>query len=244
MRSRTTSSPTTRALRIAVAVAAPLALISCGDDDDDTSDSAAANTTGVAETSSSGSTTVATSAAVQTSAPGRTTAPDTSVATSVATTGEGAGAGVTYASPQGDYSAVFPSEPTEQTRPTPLPDGSQMDLEIAGVETDDRFYGTVRGEYPKGTTLDVPGALQGAQEQAIANVKGTLIDSRDIELQGRPGREFSASFTSNGEAGTLLQRIYLDGTVMYQNIVTGAGELTFEDPAIAAFFESFRLARN
>jgi hypothetical protein len=238
MSGRTTTFPTARALRLAVALAVPIALISCGDDDDDTSNSAAANATGVAETSSSGSTAVATSAAAQTSAPGRTAAPNTAVAT----TGEAAG--VTYTSPQGDYSAAFPSEPTEQTRPTPLPDGSQMDLEIAGVETDDRFYGTVRGEYPKGTTLDVSGALKGAQDQAIANVKGTLIDSRDVELQGRPGREFSASITSNGEAGTLLQRIYLDGTVMYQNIVTGASQLTFEEPAAAAFFESFRFARN
>ena len=31
---------------------------------------------------------------------------------------------------------------------------------------------------------------------------------------------------------------------MYQNVLTGAGELTFEDPAAAAFFESFRFARN
>ena len=104
-------------------------------------------------------------------------------------------------SPQGDYSAVFPAEPTEQSQPTPLPDGSKMDLEIVAVEGDDLVVGTARGHYPTGTPLlDVPAALQGAQDQAIANVQGTLISSRDIELQGRPGREFSASLTSDGEA--------------------------------------------
>jgi hypothetical protein len=236
--------PTTpsRARRLALALAAPIVLISCGDDDDDTSDSAAvtggADTNGAAAPTSSAPTSAGTTAAVQTSAPSRTSAPATSASATTSATG------VEYVSPQGDYSAVFPSEPTEQTQPTPLPDGSQINIEIAGVEGDNVFFATARGQYPEGTTLDVAGALQGAQDQAIANVQGTLIDSREIELQGRPGREFSASLTSNGEAGTLLQRIYLDGTVIYQNIVTGAGELTFQDPAAAAFFESFQFAQE
>jgi hypothetical protein len=236
----------TRALRLAIALAAPAALIGCGDDDD-TSDSSAAtvgapDTTQAAAASASGppSTPVQTSAPVPTSAPAQTSAPAASDA--VATTA--AGAGVTYTSPQGDYSAVFPVEPTEQTQPTQLPDGSVMRIVIVGVERDDLFIATARGRYPKGTVLDLPGALEGAQQQAIANVQGQLITSRDIELQGRPGREFSASLTSNGEAGTLLQRVYFDGSVIYQNIVTGAGELTFQDPAAAAFFESFRFTQD
>ena len=135
---------------------------------------------------------------------------------------------------------MFPSRPSEHTQPQQLPDGSVMDLEIAAVETEKMFISTARGQYPRGTVLDVPAALQGAQDQAIANVRGTLIASRDLELQGRPGREFAASLTANGQPGTLLQRVYFDGPVLYQNIVTGAGELTFEDPAVATFFDSFR----
>jgi hypothetical protein len=234
---------TSRALRLGIALASPAALISCGDDDA-TSDSAAvtvgANTTQAAVTSPPASTSVETSAPAQTSASSQTSAPPASA--SVATTDTGAG--VTYMSPQGDYSAVFPAKPTEQTQPVRLPNGPVMDVEIVGVESADLFVATARGQYPKGTTLRVPAALQGAQDQAIANVQGELISSRDIELQGRPGREFSASLTSNGEAGTLLQRVYLDGLVIYQVIVTGAGELTFQDPATAAFFKSFRFTGN
>ena len=139
---------------------------------------------------------------------------------------------------------MFPSRPSERTQPQELPDGSVMDLTIAAVETEEMFTATARGQYPEGTVLDVPAALQGAQDLAIANVEGTLVASRDLELQGRPGREFAASLTANGEPGTLLQRVYFDGPVLYQNIVTGAGELTFQDPAVAPFFDSFRFTEG
>jgi hypothetical protein len=89
-----------------------------------------------------------------------------------------------------------------------------MDLSIAAVETDQLFMGTARGQYPTGTVVDVPAALQGAQDQAIADVKATLVDSRDLELQGRPGREFAASLTVKGQPAMLLQRVYFDGPVL------------------------------
>ena len=122
--------------------------------------------------------------------------------------------------------------PAAARRPT-------VDLVLAGYELDDGFLATARGQYPDGYVLDVPVALQGAQDQALANVGGELISSQDITLQGRPGREFSATLTSGGESGTLLQRVYLDGLVIYQQLFTGAGETTFTDPEVAPFFESF-----
>ena len=197
---------------------------------------AAAGSTGPATTD------VATTGAATTGgAPtGGATTPSAASAPSVPPTA--GGEGVTYTSPEGDYSAVFPAQPAEQRQDQPLPDGSTVELVIVGAEGADRFMATARGQYPEGTVLDVPLALDGVQEQAIANVQGTLIDSQDVELQGRPGRQFSASFTSNGEAGTLLQRVYFDGPVIYQVLVTGAGELTFEDPEIAAFFDSFQFS--
>ena len=216
---------TQRVLPCTVLAAVVLTGAACGDDEESsptvTNASEGSGTT-VATESSASEPTVATTA----SPAERATSADA--------------AGVTYASPEGDFSVVFPSEPSEQTQPQQLPDGSTMDLVIVGVETDDRFMGTARGEYPEGTVLDVPVALEGAQTQAIANVNGTLIDSRDIETDGRPGREFSASLESGGETGSLLQRVYLDGPVVYQVIVTGAGEFGFDEPGAAAFFDSFQ----
>ena len=171
-----------------------------------------------------------------------TDAASTTAAVDATTVADGTTArdGVTYTSSQGDYTAVFPAEPSEQTQPQTLPDGSTMDLVIVGLETSDRFMGTARGEYPAGTEIDVAAALDGAQNQAIENVEGTLISGQDIELAGRPGREFSASMDVRGEAGTLLQRVYFDGPVVYQVIVTGAGDFGFDEPEAAAFFDSFQ----
>jgi hypothetical protein len=224
-----------RALRLAAVLTTAVAVFGCSDDDDDdVADSAPGSPTTVRTSGTAGTTVaVATTEAAPASAPS---------GTEPATTA--AGTGFPYTSPEGDFSVVFPSRPSERTQPQQLPDGSVMDLSIAAVETEELFLGTARGQYPEGTALDVPAALQGAQDQAIANVEGTLVDSRDLELQGRPGREFSASLTVDGQPSTLLQRVYFDGPVLYQNVVTGAGELTFQDPALAEFFDSFRFTEG
>jgi hypothetical protein len=240
-----------RALRtIAALAAAPLAFIACGGDDDDdtaatdavaTTEDASAATTEAAADTTVADTTPATEATVAETTPDsstpETTTPDTDAATETTT-----GAGVPFTSAEGDYSVVFPEEPTVQTQPQPLPDGNTVELVLAGVTVEDGFLATARGQYPDGYVLDPPVALQGAQDQALANVGGTLVSSQDITLQGRPGREFTATLTSGGESGTILQRIYLDGLVIYQQVYTGAGEATFADPELATFFQSFAFA--
>jgi hypothetical protein len=245
----TLRSPT---VRVAVSFAAAVALVACGGDDDDaatTTDDVevtdGAATTEVVETTEAAETTevettdaAATTEVVETTDAAETTAaPDT---TSEVTTDTAEGS--PYTSAEGDYTVVFPAAPTEQTQSEPLPDGETVDLVFAGYELDDGFIATARGQYPDNYVLDVPVALQGAQDQALANVSGTLLTSQDITLQGRPGREFSATITNGGQTGTLLQRVYLDGLVIYQQIFTGAGEMTFDDPDVATFFSSFAFA--
>ena len=133
----------------------------------------------------------------------------------------------------------FPAEPSEQTQAAPLPDGTTIDMVIVSAQSGSMFFGTARGEYPAGSITDVAASLQGAEDQAIKNVNGTLTDSQDITLQGRPGRQFSASVTSNGQQGTLIQRVFLDGDTIYQNIVVGGGTLSPTDDKVASFFDSF-----
>lgn len=149
---------------------------------------------------------------------------------------------VAYTSASGDYDVAFPSEPKEQTQAAPLPDGSTIDMVIVSTQSGNTFFGTARGEYPAGSITDVDASLQGAQDQAIQNVNGTLTDSQDITLQGRPGRQFTASVTSNGQQGTLIQRVFLDGDTIYQNIVVGGGTLSPTDDKISSFFDSFQFA--
>jgi len=146
---------------------------------------------------------------------------------------------VSFTSTQGDYTVMFPDTPQTQTQNAPLPDGSTLVLEIVGAEQGQQFFATARGEYPAGSITDVAQSLQGAEDQAIANVQGTLIDSQDITLQGRPGRQFSASVTRGGTTGTVIQRVYLDGDTIYENIVVGPGTITVDDEDVAAFLGSF-----
>jgi hypothetical protein len=220
---------------VLAAATVAVSLSACGGDDDD---------------GGAGSSTVAT-VGIDEDTTDSTGPVDTTAATDAVDTTEGADGseqteptdaadGVEFESAEGDYTVTFPEEPTEQTQPQTLPDGQTMDLVLVGVELDDEFVATARGVYPSDYQLDPATALQGGQDQAIANVQGTLIDSRDITLQGRPGREFSASVERGGTPGTVLQQVFLDGQTIYQVIRTGAGELTFEDPESVALFGSFQ----
>jgi hypothetical protein len=227
--------PRSYAVRLAVGLAAAVSVASCGDDDDTASTSETATETSLVAASTGPADTIAsfdTSAAVETTA---VSAEGGAVTTAAAE-------GTTFTSAEGDYSVVFPAEPSVQTQQQPLPDGSNVELVLAGYEFDDGFIATARGQYPDGYVLDPPVALQGAQDQALEQVDGTLITSTDITLQGRPGKEFSATITNGGETGTLLQRVYLDGLVIYQQVFTGAGEASFTDPEVATFFDSFAFA--
>ena len=154
-----------------------------------------------------------------------------------------AAAGVIYAPPEGDYRATFPEEPTEETQSVPLPDGESFELKIVSANLDGSFVATARGTYPDGYEADAATGLQDAQDQTIATLGASLTGSREISLDGLPGREFSASVTSNGQGGTLLERMYLDGLTVYEVLRTGAGELSFDDPESVAFFDSFALTR-
>jgi hypothetical protein len=150
-------------------------------------------------------------------------------------------AGVTYTPPEGDYRATFPVQPTEETQSVPLPDGGSFELKIVHADLEDSSLATGRGTYPDGYEVDPAAGLQGAQDQTIASLGASLTGSREISLDGLPGREFSASVTSNGQGGTLLERMYLDGLTVYEVLRTGAGELSFDDPESVAFFDSFAL---
>lgn len=229
-------------VRLAVASAAVVALVGCGSDDDSSTTDAttvvsvAATTTEVPAPAEPVETTdpVTTTDAVETTEPATTETVTTEAADTTIVV-----EGTTYTSAEGDYTVLFPGQPIEQTQSQPLPDGSLVDIVFAGYEFDDGFVAAARSQYPDGYILDPAAALQGAQDQAIANVGGTLVDSTEITLQGRPGREFSATIADGGQTGTLLQRVYLDGLVSYQQIFTGAGQATFTDADLASFFDSF-----
>lgn len=146
--------------------------------------------------------------------------------------------GFTFTPPAGDYSVVFPAEPTANEQSFPLPDGSSVPVTFYLSDSADMQVGTAAIVYPPGTVL----SLEGARDGAISNISGTLTSSEPIALQGREGVEFTGS-VQNGQV-TYLERAYADDLSLYQVIAVVAGEVAFDDPQIAAFFDSFRFTTD
>ena len=142
--------------------------------------------------------------------------------------------GFTFAPPAGDYSVVFPIEPTANEQMVPLADGSTVPFTLYVTDSADMSRGTGALTYPPGMVV----SLEGLRDGTIAGVSGTQTSSEPISLQGREGLQFTASM-QNGEV-TYLARAYADGDTVYQVIAVTAGEVAFDDPRVAAFFDSFR----
>ena len=203
-------------LRSVVVLLAVWSLAACG------SDGAARST------ASSDESTVATTSAevASTSAEAASTAP--------------AVEGFTFTPPAGDYSIVFPDEPTANEQTAPLQDGTSLPVTFYLTESAGTAFGTAAIVYPPGSVV----SLEGARDGAIANISGgTLTSSEPITLQGREGLQFSASL-QDGQS-TYLSRMYADDVSLYQVIaVVIGGEVAFEDPQVAGFFESFRFTTD
>jgi hypothetical protein len=80
--------------------------------------------------------------------------------------------------------------------------------------------------------------LDQAREGLLSDVKGTLLEGRDLVFQGAPAREFI--YRLPGKA-RLAERVLavLVGSRLY--LVTGMARAPAADPDVARFFTSFRV---
>jgi hypothetical protein len=217
--------------RAAVTALLLLAAVSCGDDDD-------AETVGADRpdaTSSPATSAPATTVPVTTAAPAATAT--TAAPAASTTSGAPSGDAFEFTSADGSYTIIYPAEPSERTQQQQLPDGSTLPVTLTILGSPDEAFISSVVEYPPEVTAD----LQGAVDGAIANSGATLIAEQDIELGGRLGRQFVADV---GGEGTLIARLYVDGNRLWQVLYTGAGEISPDDPAPAAFFDSFRFTEG
>src|SRR4029453_10627069 len=98
--------------------------------------------------------------------------------------------------------------------------------------------GTAAFVFPPGSVV----SLEGARDGSVANVSGTLTSSEPITLQGRDGLQFTADV--HGGQLTYLERGLVANGRLSQVLAVVTGEATFDDPQIAAFFESFRFTAD
>ena len=156
-----------------------------------------------------------------------------------ATSAEGASTavavdGFAFSPPAGDYSVVFPDEPTANEQIVPLADGGSVPMTMYASTTASTAFVTAAVTGQPGTVM----SLEVARDGALANANATLRSSEPITLQGRAGLQFAGDMQS-GQA-TVLARIYADDVTLYQSLVVVPGEVAFDDPKVAAFLDSFR----
>ncbi len=177
---------------MALGAAVLFTMSACGGSDGGDAD--ATTTTETAETtaaSTDAATTVPDTTVPDTAAPesvaAETSAPDTAVPASALIPADG----VAFTDPDGVYSVVFPAEPERAEQPQTLPDGSTATVVVHGAQVDNNLYVANCLLYPD--TIDLTRALGQAQDLFASNVSGEVVETADVEVQGRPGVRYSGT---------------------------------------------------
>ena len=216
-----------------------LFVVGCGDDDDATTTAEGSGAVTTLEAPP------ATGAPVETTAASTTEPPTTAATTTTTTTTIAAPttlpSPVEFTPPEGLYTVTFPGQPTALNQQAALPDGTSLPFVIYSYKTtvdgDARELGASAVPNQPGTAINLDSVVAGA----LAAFPGAqLISAEPIELQGRPGAQFSIDLTRGGAPQYYMSRIYTDGTTLYQVYYLG-GTISPTDPHVLAFFDSFRL---
>ncbi len=243
-----TSSSTAQAvsLRVALSLAVLLVAVACSDDDSEPVDGGPSSAVPAA-TEAAPSTREATepTRSDPTSAETSPTSPAVSAVSAVSATdatdaATTVPAGFAFTSPEGDYSIVFPGEPSPLEQQVPLPDGTSMATTLHVYDAGEFAAGTGRSTLPAGV---VP-SLEGARDGAMATFPGAALSSSEpLKLQGRDGLQFVADLDPGGPDASYIARVYVDGQDLYQVFYVG-GDIAATDPDVTAFFDSFRFSEG
>jgi hypothetical protein len=140
-------------------------------------------------------------------------APPKTAATAAASTGqlvdEGPGSGAGNASAgagqlvpfhsSGGFTVLMPANPQQVDRTEETP-GGPVQVHVAQVSDPAAQYVSTYSEYPRGTLEKVktPALLDTFQRSSLQALNATLVSAHDLQLDGLPGREFTAS-TPDGQ---------------------------------------------
>lgn len=209
-----------------------VALSACGGSSDD-----ASSTTVPATTVPATTVPATTPATTPTTSPPATSPPASSApATNPATT---APESVRFEDPAGVYAVEFPAEPVAQQLDVPLPDGTTLPITAYLGDVPDGALISNCVEFQEAGVVDPATVLVDARDGALANVGATLDASTDIELQQRPGVDFTGTIATGG---TVHGRTYLDGAQLCQTLVIG--EVDSVATYAVPFLDSFEFLRE
>ena len=135
-----------------------------------------------------------------------------------------------YTSKEGNYSAQMPGTPKSQSQQE-----AGLTVHADTVELSNGAYAVSYTDLPKGAPFDLDGAVKGV----VSGMKGELVQSKEITLEGKPGREFTFKIPGKGAGAA---RLFVKDGRLYQLIVAGSNvDLSSDD--VQKFFTSFKLEK-
>jgi hypothetical protein len=150
-----------------------------------------------------------------------------------------------FKSAEGGFSLMLPEEPTSQTQAVDTAAG-KVDTYIFMSSQGNNVYGISYNDFPAAAVQQsadgIKAMLEASRDGAARNVKGKVVNSKAVTLDGHPGIDFVAELPV-GDAlpagATYHGRTFLVGNRLYQllTIATDKGQ----DEIVAAFLESFKL---
>lgn len=141
----------------------------------------------------------------------------------------------TYNFPAEGFSASFPAQPAEQKQAVQTDAGSfELHTYLAASDTVALYVGVCDyGDAAKGGDPDA--ILEGAKNGAVTQVHAHLINSKKVSLGVYPGVELEAG----AEGAHLFGRIYLVGSILYQEFVALPSDRPYPDTS--RFLDSFQI---
>jgi hypothetical protein len=170
----------------------------------------------------------------------------TSTPSTTTTPAETASAGESFKSEEGKFSIVLPAgfaTPTETVNPLPTP-GGNVDLKMYSSGS-----GNTAAMFAFANTsgkVTMAGAeekmLDGARDNVLKSMNGTMEKEEPMELDGKPGRQMIFAMEPAGAPkmyGRL--RMFMVDPMMYQVMYISDDRSALESPATNAYFESFEI---
>ena len=124
---------------------------------------------------------------------------------------------------------MMPAHPQEEVKTS-----DDLTMHLFTLITPDDIYMANYGDYAPGVRFDVDEQLNASRDSFVRHLNATLLETKKIKMNGRPGIEFTAMT----DRAAIKSRIFLFGNRIHQ-IAVAALNATTETDDVKRFFSSF-----
>jgi len=132
------------------------------------------------------------------------------------------------------FSVLMPAKPEEEIKSR-----DDFTSHLFSITTDKAIYLAGYGEYAPSIKLAADAELTLNRDKFLRGLNASLLASKQITLDGRPGLEFTGESTQ----ASFKSRVYLSGNRVYQVAVAVLSGKT-DDENVDRFFSSFAFANS